>query len=284
MRYLITGSNGQLARAFIKRFEKTSIDYSAPDETNLDITKDATVADAIAGYQPDVILNCAAYNFVDQAEHDREKAFAINALGPKHLAIAAAGKKITLVHFGSDYVFDGEKERGPYTEGDPVNPLNQYGWSKLSGEEKIRESCNEYLVFRLSWVYGDGKQNFIHRLTEWARHQDYLKIACDEFSVPTNTDMVVDMTLKSLDAGLRGLFHLTNSGFCSRYEWATFILKKLGIRKFVLPVSMDLFHLPAKRPKFSPMSNAIISSKLGVIIDTWEESLEGFLQKKEHEL
>jgi len=259
----------------------TSIDYSAPDGSKLDITKGAVVADAVAGYQPDVIINCAAYNLVDQAEEDREKAYAINARGPEHLAVAAAGKKTILVHFGSDYVFDGAKENGTYIEDDPVNPLNQYGRSKLSGEEKIRELCEEFLIFRLSWVYGEGKQNFIRKLTDWARQQDYLKIACDEFSVPTNTDLVVEMTLRSLDAGLRGLFHLTNSGFCSRYEWATCILKNLGIRKFVRPVPMDLFHLPAKRPKFSAMSNVNLSGKLGVTIDTWEESLGAFLRKRD---
>jgi dTDP-4-dehydrorhamnose reductase len=283
MKYLIVGRNGQLARAFIRTFEERSIDYSAPDESKLDITKDAIIAEAVAGYRPDVIINCAAYNLVDQAEQEREKAFAVNALGPWHLALAAARKKATLVHFGSDYVFDGRKENGPYTEDDPANPLNQYGLSKLSGEEKIRESCDDFLIFRLSWVYGDGKQNFIHKLTEWARSQEYLKIACDEFSVPTYTGMVVDMTLRSLDAGMRGTFHLTNGGFCSRYEWATFILDRLGVKKFVLPVSMDAFRLPASRPKFSAMSNVKLSDKVGVKIDTWEEAVESFLRDKRRE-
>ncbi len=102
-----------------------------------------------------------------------------------------------------------------------MNPLNEYGKGKLSGEEMVRKSCDDVLIFRLSWVCGDGKQNFICKLAEWANKNEYLKIACDEFSVPTHTDMIVNITLKSLDVGMRGLFHLTNTGFCSRYEWAT---------------------------------------------------------------
>ena len=280
MKYLITGRNGQLARAFIKTFEKKSVGFIAPDESKLDITNDATVAEAVAAYKPDVILNCAAYNFVDQAEKDHEKAYAVNVLGPKYLAQAAAEQRSILVHFGSDYVFDGKKENGLYTEEDQVNPLSEYGKSKLSGEEQVRKSCGQFLIFRLSWVYGEGKQNFIYKLTEWAKNQEHLKIACDEFSVPTYADLVADVTLRSLGAGVRGLFHLTNSGFCSRYEWAVVIAKSLGIKNFIRPVSMNHFHLPARRPGFSPMSNAALSDMLQVTIPTWKESVESFLREK----
>ncbi len=280
MKYLITGKNGQLARAFIKTFEKRALDFIAPDESKLDITDNSIVAEAIAAHHPDVILNCAAYNLVDQAEQDKEKAFAINALGPMHLAQAAAKQKAMLVHFGSDYVFDGTKENGLYVESDHVNPLNEYGKSKLLGEEMVRKACDNTLILRLSWVYGDGKQNFIHKLAEWVKNNEYLKIACDEFSVPTYTDMVVDITLRSFDAGMTGLYHLTNSGFCSRYEWATFIIKHLGVRKFMRPVLMDFFNLPARRPKFSAMSNLKLSAALNVSIPTWEESVESFLRQR----
>ena len=135
----------------------------------------------------------------------------------------------------------------------------------------------------MSWVYGYGKHNFIYKLSEWAKNNEYLRIACDKFSVPTRTDTVVDVTLQSLGAGLRGLFHLINSGFCSRYEWATFIARYLGIKKFIRPVSMDIFHLPARRPKFSAMSNMRLSSELNLSIPSWEEAVDSFLRKGKHE-
>ncbi len=279
MKYLITGRNGQLAQAFIRRFEEQSLNFSAPDESRLDITNGAAVGEAVAAFRPDVIINCAAYNLVDKAEQERDRAFAANASGPQQLAKAAARHKAVLVHFGSDYVFDGTKENGLYTEDDRVHPLNEYGKSKRSGEDLIRESTGDYLIFRLSWVFGNGKQNFIHKLTEWAQTSQYLKIACDELSVPTYTDTVVSVTLKALEQGMTGLYHMTNSGFCSRYEWATSVLRQLGIKKFIRPVSMDVFNLPAKRPKFSAMSNASLSRALSIEIPTWEEAVESFLRK-----
>jgi dTDP-4-dehydrorhamnose reductase len=279
VKYLITGRNGQLARSFIRRLEKLCRDCIVPDESSLDITDEKVVAEFVAAAKPDVIINCAAFNLVDKAEEAPMAAFAVNATGPKYLAQAAAKNKALLVHFGSDYVFDGSKQEGPYTEDDATNPLNEYGKSKLAGERHVLEELDRCLVLRLSWVYGPGKQNFIYKLTRWAAGNEYLKIACDEFSVPTSAETVVDVTLKALDQGLTGRYHLTNSGFCSRYEWAKLILQNLGIEKFIRPVSMDAFQLPAKRPQFSVMSNDRIARKLNLSIPAWDEGVRSFLQE-----
>jgi len=279
MKYLITGKNGQLAREFIRTFDHQSIDFIAPDETHLDITVPAQVTAFVDEYRPDVIINCAAYNLVDSAEQNINTAIAVNAIGPKNLAYAASARNAVLVHFGSDYVFDGAKENGLYAEDDAANPLNEYGKSKLAGEQHVLESNNRSLVLRLSWVFGPGKQNFLFKLFEWTKNNEYLKIACDEFSVPTHTLTVVAVTLTALSQGLSGRYHLTNSGYCSRYEWAKMALKCMGIKKFIRPVSMDSFNLPAKRPKFSAMTNGRIGSILNVSIPSWEDAVESFLGK-----
>jgi len=279
MKYLITGKNGQLAREFIRKFETQSNDFMAPDEAHLDITNPGKVAAVVREYRPEVIINCAAYNLVDKAEQDNRAAFAVNELGPKNLAQAADTHKAVLVHFGSDYVFDGLKENGLYTEQDGTGPLNEYGKSKLAGEQQVLKASSKALVLRLSWVFGPGRQNFIYKLNEWTKTTDYLKIACDEFSVPTSTATVVEVTLEALAQGLTGKYHLTNSGYCSRYEWAKAALAGLGIRKFVRPVSMDSFNLPAKRPKFSAMSNDRIASLLNVSIPTLEEAVRSFVKR-----
>ena len=280
MKYLIAGRNGQLARAFIRRLEELAFDFSAPDKSQLDITDSASVSSMVDSYRPDVIINCAAYNHVDKAEQERERAVAVNATGPAYLARAAAKRKAFLVHFSSDYVFDGQKENGLYTEDDAANPLNEYGRSKLAGEVAVREVVDKSLVFRLSWVFGEGKQNFIHKLMQWAKNDEYLKIACDEFSVPTYTDTVADVTLKALDQGVTGLYHLTNSGYCSRYEWAQAVFRDLGINKFIRPVASSIFNLPAKRPGFSAMSNGKLSSLLDIRIPSWEEGVRSFLHER----
>ncbi|HWR73978.1 MAG TPA: sugar nucleotide-binding protein, partial [Nitrospirota bacterium] len=176
-------------------------------------------------------------------------------------------------------VFDGTKVNGLYGEGDAVNPLNEYGRSKLAGEQAVIGESSDNLVLRLSWVYGEGKQNFIYKLTEWAKNSEYLKIACDEFSVPTSTRTIVDVTLKALEQGVSGLYHLVNSGYCSRYEWAKLTLSALGVRKFIRPVSMDEFTLPAKRPKFSAMNNEALSRLLGIRIPEWSEAVIAFLRE-----
>jgi dTDP-4-dehydrorhamnose reductase len=279
MKYLLTGKYGQLARAFIRRFERQTIDYLAPDESHLDITDSTTVSAAVEAYRPDVIINCAAYNLVDKAEQDRDAAFRVNAEGPKNLARAAAVQKALLVHFSSDYVFDGRKESGLYTEEDAVNPLNEYGKSKLTGEQHVLEENQRCLLLRLSWVFGYGKQNFIYKLSEWSKKNEYLKIACDEFSVPTYTDTVVDITFKAIETGIVGKYHLTNGGYCSRYEWAKVILNVLGINKFIRPVSMDEFQLPARRPKFSAMSNGMLERMLNVNIPSWQDAVALFLKE-----
>jgi len=280
MKYLIAGRNGQLAQAFIRRFEERALDFKAPDESQFDITDSSSVSRSVDSYKPDVIINCAAYNLVDKAEQEREKAFAVNATGPRYLARAAAQQKAFIVHFSSDYVFDGQKESGLYSEDDATNPLNEYGRSKLNGEGAVREETDKSLVFRLSWVFGEGKQNFIHKLMEWIKSNEYLKIACDEFSVPTYTNTVADITLTALEQGVTGLYHLTNSGFCSRYEWAQAIFRDLGINKFIRPVTSEIFNFPAKRPKFSAMSNDNISRLLNIRIPSWEEGVRSFLRER----
>ena len=280
MKYLIIGRNGQLATAFARRLELRSAECLAPGESQCDITNASAIGSIIASYRPGVIINCAAYNLVDRAEQERDKAFAVNAGGPRILAEAARDQNAFLVHFGSDYVFDGSKEDDLYREDDATNPLNEYGRSKLAGEQAVREVlAGRSLVLRLSWVFGEGQQNFIVKLLQWSRSQEFLRVASDEVSVPTWTETVVDATLRALEQGVTGLYHLTNSGYCSRYEWAREILRRKGIDKFVRPVSMDVFNLPAKRPRFSAMSSQRITDALNITPPSWEEAVGCFLEE-----
>lgn len=275
MTFLITGSSGQLAREFAARFERDGIAYAAPRESELDITDPAEIQQAIAHYQPKVLLNCAAYNHVDKAEADPAAAYAVNAVAVQNLAQACRNYGILLVHYSTDYVFDGRKE-GLYVETDPPNPLNVYGQSKLEGERFAAET--ESLTFRVSWVYGPGEQNFLFKLRQWAEKSDVLKVVWDQISVPTYTADIVEYSLRAVSSGLRGTYHLTNSGYASRYEVARTYLQLIGCReKIVLPVASVEFGNTVARPFFSPMTGMTLSNKLRATIPSWQDALGRFV-------
>ncbi len=281
MKYLVTGQHpeggaaGQLAAAFARRFESAGIEFLYP---RLDISDFDAVMDAFTSFRPDVVLNCAAYNFVDKAETDYAGAFKANAFGPALLAHAARKYGATLVHYGSDYIFDGLK-KSPYAETDAANPLNQYGKSKLAGETLVLESGARALILRLSWVFGAGRQNFIWKLREMAKGGGPLKMVDDEISVPTYTGDIVDLTLGALEKNLSGVYHLVNSGFCSRYDWAAAVLKELKLGNALERVSSGAFDLPARRPGFSAMSNRKIAQQLGLDIRDWREAVSAYLRE-----
>jgi len=275
MKVFITGARGQLARAFLDRFEKAGDEVFACDIDSLDIADAEAVEKASAAFKPELFINCAAYNLVDKAEQDYDCARRANAQGPRNLALAAKKRNAMFVHFGTDYVFDGALHR-PYTEKDTPNPLNNYGRTKLEGEELSLNSGARCLVLRLSWVYGQGKQNFIYKLSQWATTQPELHISDDEISVPTSTEDIADITLKAVSRGLTGRWHMVNGGYCSRYEWAKNSLKWLGIEKKIVPAKTADFKLPAKRPLFSAMDNSALSRELGISIPQWSESAEKF--------
>ena len=274
-KFLITGAKGQLAREFVKELTNRGLEFTALTKEELDISDNNKVFKVIKEVKPNIVINCAAYNLVDKAESFPAEAIAVNTLGVANLAFACADVKAILVHYSTDYVFDGTKV-GFYTEDDQTNPLNEYGKSKLFGEFFIQKVLENYLIFRVSWVYGEGTQNFLYKLEEWTKKQGVLKVAVDEFSVPTSTKTIVEVTLKAIDAGLSGLYHLTNSGYASRYEWTKEYFKLKGINKLIYPAFQADFNLPAKRPKWSVMSNEKISKALGITIRDWKEDLKSF--------
>jgi len=276
MKFLVVGAKGQLGQEFVKRLEKEGREFLALPRDKLDVSNLKQVLRVFEEYRPDVVINCSAYNLVDKAEEEKEIAYKTNVIGPKNLAFACERYRAFLVHYSTDYVFDGKKE-ALYIEEDRPNPLNEYAKSKYLGEVFVKEETERYLIFRVSWVYGEGKQNFLYKLTEWAKTQEYLRVACDEFSVPTSTRTIVEVTLKAIEEGLIGLYHLVNSGYTSRFEWAREFFRLKGINKFIYPAYQSDFNLPAKRPRFSAMSNEKICRALGIEIRDWKEEMERVL-------
>lgn len=277
-RILILGSAGQLGKEFVKVLAEKDYKYVAPKEDESSITDFEQMKSLIDNIKPEIVINCAAYNAVDQAEIDPDIALLVNGQAVENLVVQCKDKNIFLVHFGSDYVFDGKKQN-LYSEQDPVCPLNVYGKSKLAGEQAVIKHMKDYLVFRLSWVFGDGKQNFLYKLAGWAEKNPVLKISADEVSVPTYTSDVVDFTLLALDKMLCGLYHLTNSGYASRYELARYFVQQKKLFNILIPVSLNTFESKAERPFFTAMSNENLSKALGVEIPSWQDGVERYLEK-----
>jgi dTDP-4-dehydrorhamnose reductase len=276
MKYLIFGNKGQLGKEFVKIFKKERLEYRGYDIDNCDISDFYSLIKVLTEYKPDLIINCSAYNQVDLAEKNFIDAYRTNAVAVRNLAYLAYDLDIFLIHFSTDYIFDGNKE-DLYSEDDEANPINEYGKSKLAGEIFLKEVNDKSLIFRLSWVYGDGQQNFIYKLLQWSKNNSELKIVTDEISIPCSAKIIAKYSLLAFNSGLSGLYHLTNTGYTTRYDWAKEILKNVGTERKLIPVNQDFFNLPAERPKFSAMSNKLISKELNVEIPDWETSLNEFM-------
>ncbi len=275
-RILIAGSGGQLAQAFIGRFEASGQAFAAPTEREFDITNADAVAAALAAHHPQIVINCAAYNAVDAAETDEATAHKINADAVRTLVEQCEATGCRLVHFSSDYVFDG-KTSVPYTEEDTPAPLNAYGRSKLAGEQAALESATS-LVLRVSWVFGNGTQNFLYKLRQWAAGNDSLKITSDEVSVPCYTEDIVTTTMKAIQRDITGLHHASSSGHASRVEFAELYLGHVAPDVSVIPVPMSTFELAAERPHFSAMDNRGLSGLLSSEIPDWRSGVERFVE------
>ena len=277
MKFLITGADGQLGGEFAKELEKRKLNYLALGREDLDITDFKKIQKAVADFKPDFLINCAAYNDVDRAEEDWQTAFLVNGIGPKNLAIAARENNCVLVHYSTDYVFDGKKNF-PYTIADTPAPINKYGKSKLLGENFVRDFAEKYYLIRLSSVFGNNpKASFPLKLISWAKEKKELKIVDDQFFSPTFTGDVVKATLDLIKTDAYGLYHMTNSGYCSRYKWAKYILEKIHWQGKIIPAKSEDFHSLAKRPKFSVLNNFPLKDIIGYGLPDWKEATERYL-------
>jgi len=286
---LITGANGQLGRAIQNECVGRGIRILPTDFfpegnrkpnglTHLDISNFVELKQFLHRNPCDMIINCAAYNEVDKAERDTETAFLVNGFGPKNLAIMANQKQIPLAHFSTDYVFDGKKG-SPYEVWDKPNPLSKYAESKLYGEDLIHRFTNKYYIIRLSWVFGDGRTNFVKKVLEWSRDKEELKIVEDQVSCPSYTVDLAGAVLDLIAAGEYGTYHLSNTEYCSRYEWAAYILKQTGWKGKLIPVRSAEFLTVAKRPAFSALSDSAARRVLRYSLPNWKDATLRFLKR-----
>lgn len=271
---LITGANGQLGNELRLLLGDNAL-YT--DYAELDITNAAEVRAFVNAHRVDMIVNCAAYTAVDKAESDEEKAYAINAVGPANLAQAG----VPLIHVSTDYVFDGASCR-PYVEDDVPNPATVYGRTKLAGEKHVLENADTALVIRTAWLYSSFGNNFVKTMLRLGAERDSLNVVFDQVGTPTYARDLAAAIVKimpQLKPGMKGVYHFSDEGVCSWYDFAVRIMDKAGQPCRVKPIESVDYPTLAKRPFYSVLNKGKIKAAFGVDIPHWEKSLDDCLKK-----
>jgi len=279
-RIFVTGANGQLGSA-IKKISETYQDLEIiyADLPEFDLTREEMTRKYINRVKPVFIINCAAFTAVDEAESQREAAFLVNAEGVKILSDLSAANDIKLFHISTDYVFDGMNFK-PYTEEDIPNPQTLYGKSKLKGEEYLQGNNNS-LIIRTSWLYSGMEQSFPSKILRIAKDKKEIKVIYDQTGTPTFSEdlagvilYIIDGVIKSKIKYIPGIFHYSNEGITSWYDFAKEIIDKEGIKCKVIPVESNEFPVRTKRPHYSVLSKRKIKSIYGIEIPHWKDSLK----------
>lgn len=271
MRILLTGATGQVGWELRKTLAPLG-DLRAFDRFGLDLADVPPLVATVRALQPEVIVNAAAYTAVDKAETERDLAFAVNATAPRVLAEEAKRIGARLVHFSTDYVFDGTKD-APYVEDDAPDPINVYGASKLAGERTIVGTGCRHLILRTSWVYGPRGKNFYLTMLRLAKERPELKVVDDQVGAPTSSLEIARATATLLDKGAQGLYHMTAAGETSWCGFARAILARTGIATPVVAIRTEDYPTPAKRPRNSRLDCARLRTEFGVSLAPWEDQL-----------
>ena len=282
MKIAIIGANGRLGAALAREYAR-DCEVTSFGRSQLDLSQLDGVRSALNEAKFELLINCAALTNVDYCESHREEAFVVNAEASRLLAEIANEKSAKLVHFSTDYVFDGKKS-DPYNEEDKAVPLSVYGESKLEGERRVLEVSSQHLVVRLSWVFGPDKPSFIDQIIQRARENDVVTAVADKFSAPTYTIDVASWLRLAVDKDVNGILHLANNGGCSWQEWAQYaidVCRSLGLplkAERVGAVSLaDMKNFVARRPVNTVLSSAKFTALTGVQPRHWREAVADYI-------
>lgn len=274
---LITGCNGQLGRALCREYEGESVEIICTDVPELDITDLDAVMHTVREQKPDVIMNCGAMTAVDLCESEYEKAFRINALGPRNLSIAARETGAKLFQISTDYVFSGDGDR-PYVETDRPNPQSVYGSTKLAGEQFVRDFAERYFMIRTAWLYGEGK-NFVATMLRLAQSNDKVRVVGDQIGTPTSAAQLAKMIHVLEPTENYGVFHGTCEGQCSWADFAVEIFRQAGKHTEVEYITTAEFQAVAKRPAYSVLDNQMLRLTTDFQMQQWQDALSVYLKE-----
>jgi dTDP-4-dehydrorhamnose reductase len=272
----VFGGKGMLGRDMVIACARRGYDTRIYDLPAFDLTSPGQVKEAVDA--ADIVINCAAYTNVDGAESDRELAYRVNAEAVGHLGRLAGRHGKWVLHFSTDFVFDGRLDR-PYGETDAPNPINEYGRSKLAGERLLRDSGCSHCIVRLEWTYGSHGKSFVTKIIERAAAGGCLRVVADQVGSPTATTEVAEMACEMTEKQVEGIFHFAGAGYVSRFDAAKFMVERLSLKAKLLPCRSTDYPAPARRPLNSRFDCSKIQALLDEPIRPWQEPLESFLRR-----
>jgi dTDP-4-dehydrorhamnose reductase len=278
LRIFITGNKGQLGRTLFHQ-TLTGHTLAGCDLPELDITDRQAISTAIADFAPDVVIHCAVWSDVDGCAREPDKAYLVNAIGTQNVALACASCNAAMVYVSTNEVFDGTATQ-PYREWDAVNPLNAYAKSKAAGEWFTQNLLTRFYIVRTAWLYAAGGRNFSNprRIVQVADERGALKVVSDEVDNPTYAPDLAAGIAALIQTEAYGVYHLTNAGYTSRYDYVREVLRLAGREHIpVEPISLDDFQRPSTPPRFAPLANTAAAA-LGITLRPWQEAVEEFLQ------
>jgi len=280
MKLLVTGAGGMLGQALVPCLESRAHDVDAMPKEQLDVTNYYQVLDTIGAKKPDLVLHCAAFTKVDQAESEPALAYHINGYGTENLAVACNKHDVPMLYVSSDYVFDGEQTQ-PYNPWDATRPLSIYGKSKLAGEKAIQRHLTRFYIVRTSWLYGPNGKNFVDTIVSMAEQGKTLRVVSDQVGTPTCTLSLSEIIADLIVTGRWGVYHATDDGVTNWCDFARAIVRDTGHTSVeVEPIETKDMPRPATRPKYSVLDKTALINTIARELPSWEESLNHYLQLK----
>ncbi|MCA1032225.1 dTDP-4-dehydrorhamnose reductase [Bacillus timonensis] len=278
MKVLVTGANGQLAYHLKEALRNENYTYIGYSRELMDITDSLKVNQVILTEKPDVVIHCAGYTNVNKAEHNYEQSYLVNCVGTKNIAKASERLGAKLLYVSTDYIFDGEKGQ-PYIETDQPNPINVYGRTKWLGELEVKKYHSNYFIIRTSWLYGNRGDHFVKKIIALANTRNTLPVVCDQIGSPTYCSDLADKMIEIMESNKFGIYHVSNTGFCSWYEFSKKIFENIDHEIELIPViSTNLTQSnQAKRPAFSALSSIYLNRQGFGEMRPWDQAISDFL-------
>lgn len=278
MKILVTGIHGQLGHDVMLEGQRRGYEMVGFDIDTMDITDDEAVNRIFSAEAPDAVIHCAAYTAVDLAEKEREKCCAVNVDGTENVARASARCGAKVIYVSTDYVYDGCGEE-PHPVSEKKAPVNYYGLTKSQGEDRVTALCDRYFIVRTSWVFGQNGRNFVKTMLRLGKEKEQISVVSDQIGSPTYTPDLARLLLDMVETEEYGVYHGTNSGFCSWYEFASAIMKKAGLPCEVKPILTKDYASAAVRPLNSRLDSGCLVEKGFRLLPPWEDALARFLEE-----